>query len=76
MVRALALALFLLAAAVAGSAQAPADSGPRVAPAFTERDVLGSRTVSLADYRGKVVMINFRATWRPPCTPSSSVPTS
>ena len=36
------------------------------APQFELRDVNG-RTVRLRDYRGKVVLINFWATWCPPC---------
>ena len=37
-----------------------------VAPDFTLKDVDG-KSHKLSDYRGKVVMINFWATWCPPC---------
>jgi len=36
------------------------------APDFTLRDLAGRR-VSLADYRGKAVLLNFWATWCTPC---------
>ena len=37
-----------------------------LAPDFSLQDVDG-KTHKLSDYRGKVVMINFWATWCPPC---------
>lgn len=37
-----------------------------VAPAFTLKNLAGEE-VSLKDYRGKKVMLNFWATWCPPC---------
>ena len=37
-----------------------------VAPQFALKDVNG-RTVRLSDYHGRVVLINFWATWCPPC---------
>lgn len=39
---------------------------PFAAPAFTLRGEDG-KTYRLADYRGKVVVLNFWATWCPPC---------
>jgi cytochrome c biogenesis protein CcmG, thiol:disulfide interchange protein DsbE len=39
---------------------------PYDAPDFTLRNLDGE-TVSLSDYRGKVVLLNFWGTWCPPC---------
>ncbi len=39
---------------------------PPMAPNFTLKDIEGN-DVSLSDYKGKVVFVNFWATWCPPC---------
>ncbi len=59
----LTVALAVLAAAPAGCAQSET---PVAAPDFTITDLEGVEH-SLADYRGKVLFVNFWATWCPPC---------
>lgn len=56
------LPLALLVACNRGVRPAQLD---RPAPDFTVSD--GTTTVHLADYRGKVVLLNFWGTWCPPC---------
>ena len=39
---------------------------PEKAPAILLKDING-KTVSLEDFKGKVILLNFWATWCPPC---------
>jgi peroxiredoxin len=61
--------LFVLLFAVAGAAvcaDAPTASAGKPAPGFTLKDASG-KTVTLKDYRGKVVLLDFWATWCTGC---------
>ena len=57
--------LTYVAAVLLGATFAHAQDA-RKAPALTLKDIEG-RSISLSDYKGKVVLLNFWATWCPPC---------
>lgn len=49
-----------------GASRASAPKAGEPAPQFTLQ-TLDGKTASLGDYRGQAVMVNFWATWCPPC---------
>lgn len=66
--RLLTLILFtsFMALVVACSKESSAPRPGSVAPDFSIKDATG-KTVQLSDLRGNVVLLNFWATWCPPC---------
>jgi len=57
---------FVAFALIAGCTPGRSQEDVTLAPDFSLKDLEG-RTVSLADYKGKVLVLNFWATWCPPC---------
>jgi cytochrome c biogenesis protein CcmG/thiol:disulfide interchange protein DsbE len=62
--RTLVLAIAAVLITAAGLSAQLAENSP--APAFTLKDLAG-KTITLDALRGKVVVLNFWATWCPPC---------
>jgi len=59
-------AAFAIAAVATACAQPKKDVEAVPAPDFSIQDLQGN-TLKLADFKGKVLVINFWATWCPPC---------
>ncbi len=45
----------------------PEKNALKPAPLFESRDILSGQDLRMADLRGKVVLLNYWATWCPPC---------
>jgi peroxiredoxin len=58
--------LTMIATVAAACAQAKTEAEAVPAPEFSLKDLQGN-ALSLASYQGKVLILNFWATWCPPC---------
>lgn len=58
--------VMVLAVGAAACAQAKIEAEAVPAPEFSLEDLQGN-TLTLASYKGKVLILNFWATWCPPC---------
>jgi peroxiredoxin len=63
---AVAAMVLFVAAAVGACTPAQMEQESTPAPAFTIKDLQG-KSLSLASYKDKVLVLNFWATWCPPC---------
>jgi peroxiredoxin len=64
--RAVLLAMLTALCAAPATRADTSDAAPQTAPDFTRTDLAG-QSVALRSYRGKLVLLNFWATWCAPC---------